>query len=344
MEHYIGECYVCGSAAERSIDYNNDRIMYFCPVCGRFQLGVRDKISDLNFNHLASYLAHNRFPDDDFEYKYHTTLNKDACDKYRKEYDLDEAWSAIPVHMDSDMIEAWYPKSFAEKVDYILQYIYKHTPHAGQEIFWSDKEAFSALFVDIFDNPNTNNLSATPPRRDEADCWKEAEFVLNYLAKRSFIEFDENPASDQKYSIRLTPDGYERVDELQRNTGNGREVLVAMQFGSQTQKLREAIRKGIEDAEYDAIFIDEVQHNDFITPVLLKHIRDSKFVVVDLSHGNNGAYFEEGYAMGLGKPVIQLCKHGVRPHFDIAQINTIMWNVESDIPEMLCNRIKATID
>ena len=333
MEQYIGECYVCGSAAEKNFDYN--RIMYFCPVCGRFQLGVGDKISDLNFNHLASYLAHNRFPVDDFEYRYHTTLNKNACDKYRKKYNLDEAWSAIPVHMDSDMIE---------KVDYILQYIYKHTPHMGQEITWSDKEAFSTLFVDVFDIPITNSLGAPPARRDEADCWKEAEFVLNYLAKRSFIEFDDNLVSDQKYTIRLAPDGYERVDEIQRNTSNGRAVLVAMQFGDETKPLREAIRKGITEAGYRAVFIDEVQHNKFITPELLKHIRDSKFVVVDLSHGNNGAYFEEGYAMGLGKPVIQLCKHGERLHFDIAQMNTIMWDIESDIPEMLCNRIKATID
>ena len=93
-----------------------------------------------------------------------------------------------------------------------------------------------------------------------------------------------------------------------------------------------------------AIFIDEVQHNDFITPELLKYIRDSKFVVVDLTHKNNGAYFEEGYAMGLGKPVIQLCKQGTRLHFDIAQKNTIIWASEDDISEQLRNRIVATID
>lgn len=111
-----------------------------------------------------------------------------------------------------------------------------------------------------------------------------------------------------------------------------------------TQKLREAIRKGIADAGYNAIFIDEVQHNDFITPELLKYIKDSKFVVADLTHQNNGAYFEEGYAMGLGKPVIQLCKKDVKLHFDIAQKNTIMWETEEDIPQKLCNRIKATIE
>lgn len=119
---------------------------------------------------------------------------------------------------------------------------------------------------------------------------------------------------------------------------------MAMKFGNDTIPLREAIRKGITDAGYIAVFIDEVQHNDFITPELLKYIRDSKFIVVDLTHQNNGAYFEEGYAMGLGKQVIQLCQKDQRLHFDIAQKNTIMWGVEDDIPERLTNRIKATID
>ncbi len=65
---------------------------------------------------------------------------------------------------------------------------------------------------------------------------------------------------------------------------------------------------------------------------------------MDLTHQNNGAYFEEGYAMGLGKPVIQLCRTGVNLHFDAAQKNTIMWDTESDIPQRLKNRIIATID
>ena len=137
---------------------------------------------------------------------------------------------------------------------------------------------------------------------------------------------------------------YARIDEIQKNTANGKNVLVAMKFGDDTKPLREAIRKGIQEAEYSAIFIDEVQHNDFITPELLKYIRDSKFVVVDLTHKNNGAYFEEGYAMGLGKPVIQLCKQGTRLHFDISQKNTIIWSSEDDISEQLRNRIVATID
>ena len=116
-----------------------------------------------------------------------------------------------------------------------------------------------------------------------------------------------------------------------------------MKFGDDTKKLREAIKHGIQDAGYNPVLIDEVEHNELITPELLSYIKNSKFVVVDLTHQNNGAYFEEGYAMGLGKTVIQLCKSGTQLHFDIAQKNTIIWDCEEDIPLRLKNRIKATI-
>lgn len=180
--------------------------------------------------------------------------------------------------------------------------------------------------------------------RDEGECEDEAKYMLDYLSDNQLIRYNDGPSEEDCYDIVLAPKGYSRVDELLKNSSNGRKALVAMQFGDETIPLREAIRKGIEDAGYLAVFIDEVEHNEFITPELLKHIRDSRFVVVDLTHQNKGAYFEEGYAMGLGKPVIQLCKKETQLHFDIAQKNTIIWMSEDDIPERLTNRIKATID
>lgn len=142
----------------------------------------------------------------------------------------------------------------------------------------------------------------------------------------------------------ITKGENKQCNQLSLDNKNLKNVLVAMKFGTETLKLREAIKKGITDAGYNPILIDEVEHNNLITPELFKYIRNSKFVVADLSHQNNGAYFEEGYAMGLGKPVIQLCKKGVELHFDIAQKNTIIWDTESDIPLKLKKRIMATIE
>lgn len=337
----VKTCPVCGSDTYFECDYQNDRVFYGCPVCGNFQLGVGDDASRLNYNHLAAYLAYHRFESNDFETRYHTTLNRKTCEIYRQEFEQEKR-NRNPVHIDAKIIENWYPKTFSERVDNILLYINAHTPHIGQEISWSFHEMLSVLFVDRYEISEKESYS--PTMRSENDCEDEAKYMLEYLKKCAYVSYTDGSDMDNFLDIALLPDGYKRVDTLLKNSANGRNVLVAMKFGDETKRLREAIRAGIEQAGYVAVFIDEVPHNEFITPELLKHIRDSKFVVVDLTHQNNGAYFEEGYAMGLGKPVIQLCQKDTKLHFDIAQKNTIMWTTEDEIPERLHNRIKATID
>jgi len=45
-------------------------------------------------------------------------------------------------------------------------------------------------------------------------------------------------------------------------------------------------------------------------PVAHAAIRTARFVIADLTHDNNGAYFEAGFAEGLGLPVIYTCEAG----------------------------------
>lgn len=335
------KCPVCTS----NVDYSpqSDFDFFTCPVCGRFELRHPYEFCSLNRNHLAAYLVYHCYKNDatkiETEYRYNTVRDKEWCDQYRKEFDNGKNSYGRPIHMDSEIIEAWYPKNVSERVDKILLYIATHTEHIGQKLELPVNQLLNVLFVDkqMF-TPVQNQWI----ERKEIEWIQEVNYMLKFLKNNNYVETNEFMGLSP-HSIVLTPKGYARVDELQKNTANGRSVLVAMKFGEETKLLREKIRTGITDAGYEAVFIDEVQHNDFITPELLKHIRDSKFVVVDLTHKNNGAYFEEGYAMGLGKPVIQLCQSGVTLHFDIAQKNTIIWKEENDIPERLCNRIKATI-
>ena len=327
----ISKCPICLSNAMRTRGSNESADFYTCPVCGRFEYD-KHALSSFNKNDLASYLFYHAFYQHwEKEMRYHTTLSKEKCDEYKR---TKPGYLGIPVHMDSDMVEIWYPKTFAERIDHILLYISNRTRHMGQSITLSYNDGLSLLFVD---RQEDNGVF-----RQMNMCGAEANYLLDYLVSCNCIEYSFD--REDGFYLRLLPNGYGRVDEIQRETSHGRSVLVAMKFGEDTVALREAIRKGVADAGYLAVFIDEVQHNELITPELLKHIRDSKFVVADLTHQNNGAYFEEGYAMGLGKPVIQLCKKGTQLHFDIAQKNTIMWEKEEDIPLHLTNRIKATID
>lgn len=338
------KCPVCGTEATVSRDFDRVLVRYGCPVCGRYELGVCGFQEELDENHLASYLLYHKF-DGDFEYRYHTVLNKDDCDKYREEFDNGKGSRGRPVHMDADMIENWYPKTFSERVDCILLFLNSRIKHIGHWVTLNYQESLSALFVDRKELDESSSYGGVREwiDRDPNHCRHERRYMLDYLKKCSYIEYTNKTDDGDCVTISLTPEGYARVDMLQKNTGYGRNVFVAMQF-SDTKLLREAIRTGIHNAGYIAKYIDEIPHNGFISPEILKRIRDSKFVVVDLTHNNNGAYFEEGYAMGLGKPVIQLCKKDTTLHFDIAQKNTIIWETEDDIPERLANRIKATID
>lgn len=334
MEEKTTSCPVCGTTTPCHVNYDRDLVFYRCPVCGKYQLGAYwQERNHFDMNHLAAFLAHNAYASaDDFEQRYYTTVSKEICDELQKE------GRGHPVHIDSEIVEAWYPKSFSEKVDHILLYIFNHAPHLGQTVCFSKEHLYSFLFIDRYELS-----SGKPVLRSDDDLQQEGDFMLSCLAERGYIQNHLGLQCDNEPDITLMPSAYARIDEIQRNTANGKNVLVAMSF-KDTEKLREAIREGIQSAGYIAIFIDEVQHNELITPELLKHIKDSKFVVVDLTHQNNGAYFEEGYAMGLGKPVIQLCKRGVQLHFDIAQKNTIMWATEDDIPGLLQKRIAATIE
>lgn len=350
MEENV-KCPVCTSVAKQ---YSDDVgfTFYKCPVCGRFELPFPTEDCTINRNHLAAYLVYHCYRNcitiikSEFksEYRYNTVRDKEWCDKYRKEFEQGNRVYGHPVHMDESIVENWYPKTFSERVDNILLYIAHHTEHIGQQLQLSVNQLLSVLFVDkqALDKSFFSETMGQWIERSSDELIPEANYMLRFLKKKNYIETDEFKELKTHYVV-LTPEGYARVDELQKYSANGRNVLVAMSFNG-TKKLREAIRKGIADAGYNAIFIDEVQHNDFITPELLKYIKDSKFVVADLTHQNNGAYFEEGYAMGLGKPVIQLCKKDVKLHFDIAQKNTIIWETEEDIPQKLYNRIKATIE
>ena len=60
-------------------------------------------------------------------------------------------------------------------------------------------------------------------------------------------------------------------------------------------------------------------------------IRTSRFLIADLTHENPGAYWEAGYAEGLGKPVIYTCEkkkfeNQVKTHFDTNHHLTLQWD------------------
>ena len=148
--------------------------------------------------------------------------------------------------------------------------------------------------------------------------------------------------------FRLTPMGWKRVDELQKlKTLDSKNVFIAMSFADEMDETRETIKNAIIATGYVPRIMDEIEHNHQIVPEMLYEIRNAKFVIAELTGHNNGAYFEAGYALGIGKDVIQVCnkeKFADDCHFDVKQVNTIIWENQNDLLERLTNRIIATIE
>ncbi|MBI5685583.1 MAG: hypothetical protein HZC54_10930 [Verrucomicrobia bacterium] len=91
--------------------------------------------------------------------------------------------------------------------------------------------------------------------------------------------------------------------------------------------------------------MDKLEHNGKICDKIVSEIHDSAFLIADFIGHRGGVYFEAGYAMGLGLPVIWLCREDEidKAHFDTRQYNHIVWREPADLCEKLFSRIKATI-
>jgi nucleoside 2-deoxyribosyltransferase len=113
--------------------------------------------------------------------------------------------------------------------------------------------------------------------------------------------------------------------------------------------LDQVLKPAAKRAGFDLFKLDDRPKAGLIDDRMRVEIRASDFVVADLTHDNLGAYWEAGYAEGLGKPVIYTCKRSkfdsTKTHFDTNHHLTIIWD-EADSEDaglQLTETIRATL-
>ena len=112
-------------------------------------------------------------------------------------------------------------------------------------------------------------------------------------------------------NVSLSLDGWERYEAEKRGEFNGNYGFIAMQFDNSeldnfvNAVVKPAVKDGI---GYKLVDMKDIARAGIIDNIMRIEIRDAAFVIVDLTHSNPGAYWEAGYAEGLGKPVIYICK------------------------------------
>ena len=231
-----------------------------------------------------------------------------------------------------EMVDVWYPKTFAEKVDNILLKLNEMGGYDGAYV------RIGSHVEELFfcQNKHANGVS------QGSDKDVQVEYMYKFLEHSGYIELVGSN------TVQLTPKSLERIYELQKGRVNAKNVFIAMKFADETLELRSVLKQAIMDAGYFPILMDEIQYNGQIIPEMLYQIRKSKFVIAELSHHSNGAYYEAGYALGQGKEVIHICEEGAmknKVHFDVKQVNTITYkeNCLEELKVNLAKRIQATI-
>ena len=256
-----------------------------------------------------------------FEYVLNKPLFGDQ--NWRFFYQLDYKINECDEEYYVNLADIPYPASLSEKADRVLMNLYKLNPE----------------YSDVF------TILDTPFRAVFSNSENEDSYLgfLSILCDLGYLK------EIQSQIYKISSKGLQRIEELSRGGNFLNQGFIAMSFDTSLAYIAEAIKKAITESNYFPMIINEKEHNNQIVPEIMHEIDNSRFLVMDVTKQNFGAYYEAGYALGKGKQVIICCKKDVfdnsesKPHFDIVQKSIVVWKDEKDLVEKLKKRIKATV-
>lgn len=216
---------------------------------------------------------------------------------------------------------AFIPKTVMEKLNKFLLHLYRKTEFFQQWV----------------------KVRPDQPAVAYAKNKNELEHIISATYEEGYLR---SGGSESSYSLNLS--GITRAEKLLKGATDNRQCFVALWYeDSILQVYEEHIKRAVVDSGYQPLAILEKEHNNKICDEILDEIRRSRCVVADFSGHRGGVYFEAGFALGLGLPVIWTCREQDfdkdKVHFDVDHYNFIVWKHGEHLYERLKNRISATI-
>jgi hypothetical protein len=317
-----GKCKICGyEKAEYgylseynqgphhvNLDTETDTI-YRCPVCGIYKVH-----SSMNFNSFdksvynidVSADQNRQFTVDEFA-RNKSLLRKSVYELAPKES------PSVPLKITKKFAREVFSDSFPTPIDqifYLVRFLGDNLKYSGDEFEYTDK--INALRL----------LSASSCINDH-----NLDDIITNAAELDYIKIIDDA------SLTLTIHGWEKYHELKKGFSNSNNIFMAMKFDKkQMEFINSSLKPVIKKLDYDLLTLPEYTDKENNIDIKLRNsIRDSILLICDLTHRNNGAYFEAGFAEGLGKPVIYICEESSfanqneKIHFDVAHMEIYQW-------------------
>lgn len=163
---------------------------------------------------------------------------------------------------------------------------------------------------------------------------------------KTLHNFIMNDATDEQLELIYKATGEnEKIPEINPVLASSGKVFVSMTMNKDKYDCVDLVRKctktAIEETGNEAYYVDLDVHNGNISDKIIEEIRNCKFWVADFTYQNLGVYYEVGYAKGIGKTVIYSCRADEfeNIHFDIKQIQFVVWKDEADYISKLKQQI-----
>ena len=204
----------------------------------------------------------------------------------------------------------------AQQADNLILYLSEHTQQLGQciEIEYDSPQSGKKIQAWIGAVDRTNLLE-----------------ILKELTNNKLLTHPQQPSA-ASWRTSLTIAGWNRAEELKKVNKQSTQAFMAMKFEQQQQQfIKDKLAPVIKKMGFDLKLLpDIVSTENLIDNKLRVAIKRSRFLICDLTHGNRGAYWEAGYAEGLGLPVIYICEKKILDakqdiHFDVSHQEIYSW-------------------
>jgi hypothetical protein len=154
-------------------------------------------------------------------------------------------------------------------------------------------------------------------------------YIVHSLKEAKLLE----PFSNDAQAC-LSFAGWNKYQDLKRGKSDTKKAFMAMPFGNnELDRVFVELKSAVSKTGFNLTRLDEKPEAGLIDNRLRVEIRTSRFVVADLTYGNHGAYWEAGFAEGLGKHVFYTCGKSYfaekRTHFDASHLYTVLWEEQN---------------
>lgn len=314
----------CGKYAKgSSLESDADKYRYDCPNCGtyvatwkvRFAFSDEPDTADKKKSRVAAVLRER-------------LIHRGNIPPFllifpsRESIKLDDNYTSVSL---PELVEDRFPRTVSDVLDRSLMNLARLSTRYGFRILLG------------IDDPPVLFCSNVSEMKYIADELKARQVInhCGYTDKGDMI-------------LEVSAEGWDRVAQLenQGKLAECKQAFIAMNFNDEFRHIYEnGIKAAISETGYTPMRIDDKEHNEFIPDEIIAEIRRSRFLVADMTGQKHGVYFEAGFALGLGIPVIWTCRKDEidQCHFDTKQINHIFWETPEELKEKLVNRIRATI-